>query len=212
MFFQDRADAAEKILPKLNKFKRKRKLVVIGIPRGGVPLAEKIADEINQPLDIIVTRKIGAPFNKEYAIGAITEEGTPIFDESNKRAADVSENYLEDEIETQQEEIDRRLRKYRGQKEPLNLDGKTALIVDDGVATGNTMKATIKSAQEKGADKIVVAVPVGAPDTIDELEDLADEVICLEQPDRFGAIGKFYYNFDQVSDEEVINALNNINE
>ncbi|MFB6226415.1 MAG: phosphoribosyltransferase [Candidatus Paceibacteria bacterium] len=208
MFFQDRDDAAEKLLKKLNKFKRKRKLVVIGVPRGGVPLAKRIADGINKPLDIIVTKKIGAPFNKEYAIGAITEDGTPILDEKNKQTVDVPQSYLEEEIKAQKEEVDRRLKKYRGQKEPLDLDNKTALIIDDGVATGNTMKATIKSAQEKGAKKIIVAVPVGAPDTIDELNNLADEIICLEEPKSFGAIGRFYYDFEQVSDDEVIEALN----
>ena len=210
MFFEDRIDAGKKLAQKLDKYKNKKDLVIIGLPRGGVPVAKVVAKKLNKPLDIIVTRKIGAPFNKEYAIGAITEKGTPIFNDEAKKATGANEKYIEKEIETEKEEAERRLKKYRDQKNKLDLEEKIALIIDDGIATGFTMRAAIKSAKEKGAKKVIAAVPVTPKESVQEMEELVDEFIYLEEPERFGAIGRFYYNFDQTTDEEVIEALNEV--
>ena len=209
MYYQNRQDAGEQLAKKLKKFKNKRKAIVIGLPRGGVPVAKIVADKLDLPLDIIVPRKIGAPFNKEFAIGAITEEGTAIFNDEAKEMVDPTEAYLKDEIEEQKNEAKRRLVEYRGQQTKLDLKGKTAILVDDGVATGATVKAAIQSAKEKKAKKIIVTTPVIPPDTLKEIKKKVDEVIYLEAPESFGAIGKFYKNFEQVSDEEVTSMLNN---
>lgn len=209
MFYQNRQDAGKQLSAKLKKFKNKKDAVVVALPRGGVPIAKEVAENLDLPLDIIVTRKIGAPFNKEMAIGAITEEGTTIFNKEAKEMVDPTEAYLKDEIEEQKNEAKRRLVKYRGQQTKLELKGKTAILVDDGIATGATMKAAIQSAKEKKADKIIVATPVIPPDTLQEIKKKVDDVIYLESPESFGAVGKFYKDFKQVSDEEVTSILNN---
>ncbi len=207
MYFADRKDAATQLATKLEKFREDPSAIIVGLPRGGVVTAAAIARILKLPLDIIVTRKIGAPDSPELAIGAVTEAGEILRNDQLIADFNVSDDYIKDEAAKQQQEAQRRLQAYRGDRPALNLTGKTVLLVDDGVATGATMKAAIVSAKAKGAGKVVVAVPVAPPETVAALKRLADEAICLHSPEDFSAIGQFYARFAQVTDEEVIQLL-----
>lgn len=202
MFFQDRRAAGQQLAEKLLEFKNDPQAVVLGLPRGGVITADEVARFLNLPLDIIVTRKISAPDSKELAIGALTEDGRPIFNNDLIEALEVSPEYIDSEIDKQKQEAKRRLEKYRRGREVLNLKNKIAILVDDGIATGSTMIAAISSAKAKGAIKIIVASPIIAADTMDKFKTLA-EVVCLDKPLYFGAVGEFYESFEQTTDEEV---------
>ncbi len=205
--FKDRKDAGMLLAKKLLSYKNKPNAVVIGLPRGGVVTAFEIAQELKLPLDIIVPRKIGAPFSPELAVGALTEDGQVDLNEQLIHNLNINKKDLENIIEEEKQEAQRRLKIYRGNRSPRNLQNKIVLLVDDGIATGATMKAAIKSAQKDGAQKIIVATPVAPPETVKLLEKLVDEVICLQQPEDFGAIGIFYENFKQTTDEEVVALL-----
>lgn len=205
MMFLNRADAGQKLAQKLLKYRESSDIVVIGLPRGGVVVAAAVAAALDAPLDIIVPRKIGYPGNPELAIGAISEEGEGVFTPSLLKT--VSEEYLHAEVRKEIMEAARRLRVYRGDQPPLFLKNKVALLVDDGIATGATMRAAILSARKKGAAQIVVAAPVIAPDTLDQLRQEAEAVVYLVAPESFGAVGAFYHSFEQTSDEEVIRLL-----
>lgn len=205
MIFHDRAAAAELLVKKLTQFKSKPGTIVLALPRGGVVLGKIIADKLQLPLDIVVPRKIGAPENEEYAIGAITESGETVWNEVER--ARVSASYVAKVIAEQQAEAKRRLALYRPPQKPRELRGKTVLLVDDGIATGLTIKAAIATVKQEGAAKIIIAVPVCPPDSKPELEALVDQVIVLNTPVIFGAIGNFYEQFGQVEDNEVIALL-----
>jgi putative phosphoribosyl transferase len=167
----------------------------------------EVARELGLPLDVIVPRKIGAPNNPELAIGAMTEDGTIILDRELMRYLGVSEAYVQEESERQKLEIERRLKSYRGEVSKPNLEDCDVILIDDGIATGSTMKAALASVRKSGAKRVLVAVPVGPPSTIAELKRIADAVVCLFMPEDFSAIGQFYEDFDQTSDEEVRNLL-----
>jgi len=167
----------------------------------------EVAHALRIPLDIIIPRKIGAPGNPELAIGAVTEDGTIILDRKIVEYLTVSRAYIEEESRRQLLEIERRLRLYRGLVPYPNLENRRVIIIDDGVATGSTIKAALASVRKRGAKSIVIAVPVGSPSTIMELEEEADRVVCLSTPEPFYAIGQFYTNFTQTTDEEVIRLL-----
>jgi predicted phosphoribosyltransferase len=158
-------------------------------------------------LDLIIPRKLGAPSNPELAIGAVTEDGTVILDNKLVRYLGVSKEYIREESERQRLEIERRLKLYRGDLPYPNLQNLQVIIVDDGVATGSTMKAAVLSVKKRKARHVIVAVPVGPSSTVEELEKEADQVICLHKPEPFYAIGEFYENFNQTTDEEVRNLL-----
>ncbi len=181
--------------------------IVLAVPRGGVVVGYEVAATLGIPLDIIVTKKIGAPDNPELAVGAVAEDGTYILDEDVLRQVYAPSDYITAEVERQRQEIHRRLIRYRGNVPYPDLKNREVIIVDDGVATGSTLKAAIRLVRNKGARKIIVAVPVGPPDTIGELKKLADQVVVLLTPEPFFAIGQFYADFDQTSDEEVIELL-----
>lgn len=181
--------------------------IVLAVPRGGVVVGFEVAKALRIPLDVIVTKKIGAPDNPELAIGAVAEDGTYILDDSIVRQLYVPKGYIEEEVERQRQEIQRRLQRYRGTVPYPSLKNREVIIVDDGVATGATLKATLRLIRSKGAKSVTVAVPVGPPDTIRELEKLADRVVCLLTPEPFYAIGQFYDDFSQTSDEEVTELL-----
>jgi predicted phosphoribosyltransferase len=181
--------------------------IVLAVPRGGVVVGYEVAATLGIPLDIIVTKKIGAPDNPELAVGAVAEDGTYILDEDVLRQVYAPSDYITAEVERQRQEIHRRLIRYRGNVLYPDLKNREVIIVDDGVATGSTLKAAIRLVRNKGARKIIVAVPVGPPDTIGELKKLADQVVVLLTPEPFFAIGQFYADFDQTSDEEVIELL-----
>jgi len=179
----------------------------LALPRGGVVTAFEIAKELNLPLDLVVPRKIGAPDNEEYAIGAITETGEGIFNQEAIDTLGVPQEYLDKKVADEKEEAQRRLKTYRQDRPILNLKNKTVIIVDDGIATGLTMRAAIKSVKEKKAKEIIVAVPVSAQDSLKTINKEVDKTICLDAPLFFGAVGAFYEDFGQTTDEEVIDLM-----
>ena len=198
----DRKEAGILLSKLLEKYKNKN-AIVLAIPRGGIIVAYEIAKSLKGKLDLVIPRKLGAPGNEELAIGAVTEDGTLVLNESAINFLQVDQNYLKNEIQNQISEIRRRMREYRGNKRKINLKNKIVIIVDDGIATGATIKAAILSVKNQKPKKLIVAVPVGPPDVIKELKNYVDEIYCLEKPLFLQAIGNFYRNFEQVSDEEV---------
>mgnify|MGYP001066236906 CR=1 FL=1 len=205
--FENREEAGKLLAEKLVVYKDEGDVVVAGIPRGGVPVAAEIAKTLDLPLDVVVTRKIGAPGQEELAIGAIGPEGVSVFDEDLISRLGVSEDYKEQVVEDETEEMNERIRKFRGSKKPQNFKGKTVIIVDDGVATGSTVEASIKYLKMKGASKTILAVPVAPLESVEELEALVDKFIAIATPDEFYAVGQFYKDFPQTEDEEVIRLL-----
>ncbi|AXG06385.1 phosphoribosyltransferase [Haloplanus rubicundus] len=201
--FKDRTEAGEQ----LGKALREREVdvdMVLAIPRGGLPLGRAVADVLDVPLDIVVASKIGAPGNPEYAIGAVASDGSVWRNESAFRGTGSDEEYFQQEKEKEAENARRKADHYRGERSEPDLAGKTVAVVDDGVATGSTVRACLEMLRKTDADRVVLAVPVGPPDTVRELRELADEVICLETPSSFRGVGQFYERFDQVSDEEAM--------
>jgi predicted phosphoribosyltransferase len=178
-------------------------VIVLAIPRGGVLVAKEVADAIGAPLDLVITRKIGAPGIPELAIGAVTQDGEVITDPGLAGALRVSDDYLNEESARQVDEIERRMKEYRGDRPYPSLAGKTVVVVDDGIATGSTIRAAIQSVKRRKAATVILAVPVGPPDTVSELSKIADRVICLSTPEPFYAIGGFYKEFEQVEDDTV---------
>ena len=208
MRFIDRADAGRKLVPALEKYKDNKDAIVIGLPRGGVVNAYEVAKELHLPLDIIVVRKIGAPMQPELAVGALAQEGDVHLDDRIMNMVGVKQEDVVDIIADERQEAQRRLLLYRGDRSPLDLKNKIVIIVDDGLATGATMRAAILSARRMEAQKIVVAIPVSPKDTLKKIEAEADEVICLYTPEVFFGVGGFYDVFYQTEDEEVIDLLN----
>jgi putative phosphoribosyl transferase len=201
--FKDGAEAGKMLASALTFLKGAEDLIVLAIPRGGVPVAKKVAAALGAPLDLIVTRKIGAPSQPELAVGAVTQDGEMIVDGELIAALGVSTDYLKRESARQVKEIASRMKKYRGDRPYPSLDGKTVVIVDDGIATGSTIRAAIQSVKGRNAAKIIVAAPVGPPDRVAELRKIVDRVVCLSTPDYFEAIGEFYDEFEQVDDDTV---------
>lgn len=206
-YFSNRVDAGKRLARMLKGIVGKN-AIVLAIPRGGVVAGYEIAKELGLPLDVIIPHKLGAPYNPELAIGAITEDGTTILDDNLVTYMSVSQEYIKQESERQKQEIQRRLKLYRQDTPYPDLKGLQVILVDDGIATGSTMKAALASVRKKGAVSITVAIPVGPPSTITELKKQADGVICLYTPEYFQAIGQFYDDFSQTSDDEVIQLLN----
>jgi len=207
MPFQNRVEAGQRLAERLLSYKEKSGTVVIGLPRGGVIVAFEVANALKLPMDIIVPRKIGAPGNRELAIGAITEEGVGIFDKELIQTYGISEDYIKEEVAREKEVAHRRLQLYRVGKPPVDLKEKQVLLIDDGVATGATMRASIVSVKARGVKSVVVAVPVAPPQTVKQLKLEADEVVVVEMPDRFRAVGEFYEDFAQTEDQEIVALL-----
>lgn len=207
MTFKNRADAGKQLAEKLKKYSGDKSTIILALPRGGVVVAKEVADVLNLPMDLIVSRKIGAPDNPEFAIGAIAEGFEGVFDQRVIVSYGISDEYIRNEIKKEREEMDRRLNVYRAGRVPLDLAGKTAILVDDGIATGLTMIATINSAKIKGAKKIVVAVPVASRDSVEKVKKLVDDIIYLDTPEFFMAVGQFYESFSQVEDAEVVKMM-----
>lgn len=210
MIFHDRIDAGKQLAWQLEKYKDQPDVIVIGLPRGGVVIAAEIARMIHAPLDIIVPRKIGAPGQEELAVGSLTEDGAVQLNSELMHMLGLSQADLAQIIEKEKKEAQRRLKLYRGDREPRFLKNKTIVLVDDGIATGSTVKAAIASARKEGAKKIVVAIPVGPVTTIKELKKDVEEVVCLQMPESFWGVGQFYRNFAQTSDEEVIRLMHDM--
>ena len=202
---KNRVEAGKQLAQTLNTVSENA--IVLAVPRGGVVVGYEVAKSLGIPLDVIVTKKIGAPENPELAIGAVAEDGTFILDEDLARRLYVPKEYINEEVERMRQEIQRRLVRYRGNVPYPSLKGREVIIVDDGVATGSTLKAALRLLRHKGAKTVTVAVPVGPPDTIQELEKLADRVVVLQTPEPFYAIAQFYVDFTQTDDEEVAELL-----
>ncbi len=209
--FKDRVEAGEKLAEAVERLGPFENPIVLALPRGGVPIGYRVAKRIGAPLDVIIVRKLGAPFNEEFAIGALVE-GTPervVLNEEAVYRLGIDRDYLDRVVAKERDELHRRQTLYRGEANPLEkLEGKTVILVDDGIATGYTMKAALAAIREQKPARIVVAVPVAPADVIPEMRRLADEVVVLQVPEPFWAVGAHYERFDQTSDEEVIELLN----
>ena len=209
--FADRADAGRQLGRRLEHL-RGEPLVVLGLPRGGVLVACEVATALLAPLDVIVVRKLGVPFQPELAMGAIGEDGVRILNEEVIRAAHVSGHELAAVESRERAELERRARRFRGERPRVPLGGRTALVVDDGVATGSTARAACQVARAQGAVKVVLATPVAPPGWEARIEGDADELVCLATPEPFFAIGQFYDDFSQTHDEEVVACLARAND
>ncbi|HEX2088516.1 MAG TPA: phosphoribosyltransferase family protein [Actinomycetota bacterium] len=203
--FRDRREAGERLAKALESL-RGRPVVVLGIPRGGVEIGAVVANALDAELDVVIPRKVGAPGNPELGLGAVAE-GVQVLDDRLVRMLAVREDYLKREIEAQEEEIRRRSAAYRADRPPLNLSGKVAVVVDDGVATGGTAVAALRWAGAQGADKVVLAVPVAPKEAVKRLQREANDVHVLATPEPFYAVGQWYEDFPQVSDERVVELL-----
>jgi len=204
--FADRVDAGKRLAATLQHLAGES-VVVLGLPRGGVPVALEVALALNAPLDVIVVRKLGVPWHPELAMGAIGEGGARVINTEIVVRAQVTPQELADEEERERIELQRRAERYRGSRPRVSLVGRTAVIVDDGIATGSTASAACQVARAQGATRIVLAVPVAPIDWVDRLGDDADELISLQTPRLFHAVGEFYADFTATTDAEVIDCL-----
>ncbi len=181
--------------------------VVLGIPRGGVMVAYEVAMSLDAPLDVIIPRKVGAPGNPELAIGAVAPDGTLVVDEALVKMLGVDEGYLQEETQRQRAEIERRTDLYRHGRPAAELAGASVILVDDGIATGATVLAALRGLRSQDPARVILAVPVAPPDTLERLAPEADAIVCLATPEPFYAVGQFYRHFEQTSDEEVIDLV-----
>jgi predicted phosphoribosyltransferase len=204
--FSDRRDAGRQLAERLLSLAPEEP-VVVALPRGGVPVAREVALALEAPLDILAVRKLGAPHNPEYGIGAVAEDGTRVIDPEAIAVLGIDGGVLESIVEREVAELRRRVALYRDSRPPLDLRGQTAIIVDDGIATGVTDAAALRAARRRGPSRLVLAVPVCAPDSANRLREHADEIVCLYAPAPFYGVGQWYRDFSQVSDEEVMTAL-----
>lgn len=209
MVFKDRIDAGQQLAQKLTSYSGNKEVLLYALPRGGVVVGAEVAKALGLPLDVIVTRKIGAPENEEYAIGAMAETGEVIWNEAERFAHD--QKVLQKIIDKEKKEATRRIASYRNDRPLPEMKGKTIIIIDDGVATGLTIRAAIAAARHQHAAKIILAVPHGAAETLVELRREADEVVALEEPEMYGAVGQYYEIFPQTSDQEVVELLKTCN-
>jgi len=200
--FRNREDAGRRLARELEEF-RGRRVVVLGMPRGGVVVANEVAAALDAPLDIVVTRKIGAPGEPEFALGAVTEEGDVIVDRRAAESVGATAEYLQDEADRQKSEVRERTKALRGDVPFPSLEGKTAIIADDGMATGNSMRAAIRSVRRRGPREVVVAVPVASHESVEEISREGTRVVCPLRPRPFFAVGEFYDDFEQVEESEV---------
>jgi putative phosphoribosyl transferase len=204
--FADRIDAGERLAERLASEGVVVDLV-LAIPRGGLPLGRVVADTLDAPLDVVVAKKLGAPGNEEFAIGAVASDGSTWYNEDAIDRLDVSGAYVREEWQAQTAAARQKAATYRDGERLGELEGQAVVVVDDGVATGSTARACLRQVREAGADPLLFAVPVGPPDTIEALQEEADRVICLDTPQHFRAVGQHYRNFRQVPDEEALTYL-----
>jgi putative phosphoribosyl transferase len=207
--FADRRDAGRQLAERLASLAAEDP-VVVGLPRGGVPVAREVATALGAPLEILAVRKLGAPHNPEYGIGAVAEDGTRVIDAEAVAVLGLSGGEVDSLIARETEELRRRVAAYRGDRSALDLEGRTVIVVDDGVATGVTDTAALRAIYRRRPGRTVLAVPVCAPDSAARLRNEADEVVCLTMPPLLYGVGQWYRDFSQVSDEEVVTALREI--
>jgi putative phosphoribosyl transferase len=205
--FKNRAQAGKMLAQSLGAFAHRADVVVLALPRGGVPVAFEVANALGAELDILIVRKLGMPGHEEYAIGAVGSGGVRVLQPGVPGLLGVTREQVDAITAREVAEIARRDRLYRGARPLPQLHARTVILVDDGIATGATMQAAVELARKQGAGRIVVAVPVAPPDTVEAMADLVDDVVCLEQPMFFRAVSQWYREFDQTSDEEVQDLL-----
>lgn len=207
MLFQDRFDAGRFLASKLHAYANRSGAVVLALPRGGVPVGFEVAKILNLPLDVFVVRKLGVPGYEELAMGAIASGGIRVVNEDVVEKAGIPEDIIEAVATEEEQELERRERDYREGRPPLNVQGRTVILVDDGLATGSSMRVAVLALRKKRPAQIVVAVPVGAPAACAEFESEVDETICAITPEPFQSVGQWYRDFSQTSDEEVRDLL-----
>jgi predicted phosphoribosyltransferase len=207
MLFRDRRDAGRQLAAKLRAYAGRANLLVLALPRGGVPVAFEVARSLQAPLDVFVVRKLGVPGHDELAMGAIATGGVRVLNDEVVRELGISKKIIEAVATREQQELRRRERLYRGDRPPLDVCGRIVMLVDDGLATGSTMRAAVAALRLLAPARIVVAVPVGAPSTCAELKDAADETVCVHTPEPLYAVGLWYRDFAQTSEDEVRDLL-----
>ena len=207
MVFRDREDAGRKLAAQLHAYAHRKDVIVLGIPRGGVPVAFEVAKSLDAPLDIFVSRKLGVPWHEELAFGAVATGGARVLDRAIIDAVGIPDEEIGQITARVKKELDRRENLYRGDRSPLKVDGLTVILVDDGIATGSSMRAAITSLRQMRPAQIVVAVPVAPQSTCKRLRFEVDRLVCVHMPEEFYAIGQFYEDFSQVADEEVTRLL-----
>ena len=206
MPFRDRSDAGRRLAEALQSYRAQRP-IVFALPRGGVPVAAEVCAALDAPLDLIIARKIGVPIQPELAMGAVAEGGEPVRNEDVIALVGITDAEFAAVCERERREIGRRRRRYLGNRPAVEVAGRPAIVIDDGIATGATMRAALLAVRARKPQKVVLAVPVAPTSTLDALRADADEIVCLEDHEPFGAIGLFYRDFTQVSDEEVVSML-----
>ena len=203
MLFRDRFDAGRQLAKRLMHYAGRDDVIVLALPRGGVPVGYEVAEALGAPLDVFLVRKLGVPGHEELAMGAIASGGIRVLNEQVVRMLLPSEAEIARVEAAERQELERREREYPGDRPPPDVRGKVVILVDDGLATGSTMRAAVAALRRLGPARIVVAVPVGAAQTCEDFEDEADEAICAREPDPFHAVGAWYADFTQTSDDEV---------
>jgi predicted phosphoribosyltransferase len=202
--FDDRKEGGRALAAKLSRYKNRSDVVVLALPRGGVPVAFEVARALNAPLDLLIVRKLGVPGQEELAFGAIASGGVTVYNEALVSALNMSEPMIEKVLEAERNELDRREKMYRKDRAPLDLRGKTVIIIDDGLATGATMRAALAAVKKLGPNEVIAAAPVASRGTCDQINERSDGLcICAMMPEPFYGVGMWYRNFNQTTDAEV---------
>jgi predicted phosphoribosyltransferase len=201
--YRDRRHAGAELARRLGHLRGRNDLVVLALPRGGVPVAYEVARALDAPVDVFVVRKLGLPGHPEYAIGAIASDGVRVLNDDAVWLYRIPKDVIDQIAGDETTELERRERAYREGRPPLDLRGRVVVLIDDGLATGSTMKAAVRAVRAYGPAKVIVAVPVGSPDTCRECAAIADEIVCARAPEHFAAVGQWYDDFRQTTDEEV---------
>jgi len=203
MLFRDRSEAGVALASRLTRYRGRPDVRVLALPRGGVPVAFEVAQALHAPMDVFSVRKLGVPGHPEVAMGAIATGGVRVLNASLVKTLRIPDAVIEAVATREQKELERRERAYRGDVRPLDVRDRTVILVDDGLATGATMRAAAQAARKLGAARVVIAVPVGARDTCAEFRDEADETVCAYTPEPFHAVGQWYADFSETTDDEV---------
>jgi len=205
--FEDRRAAGRALAAELQHYANRDDVLVLALPRGGVPVAFEVAQALGAPLDLFLVRKLGTPGHRELAMGAIASGGVRVLNDDVVRWYGITNADIDAVAREEQRELERRESAYREGREAAPVDGRTVILIDDGLATGSTMRAAVQAVRLRRPARVVVAVPVGAPQTCDELSAIADEVVCARTPEPFAAVGQWYRDFDQTTDQEVRDLL-----